>query len=147
MITRHWWVYVRPTLVGLVGLAFFALALTVPADLSLLPVLVSFVLLGRSGWVVVREYRDWFVITNIRVFRVHGMFGSSVSTMPLARIQDISLEKPALGRLLGFGHFVFESAAQTQGVREIRFVPHPDERNRQILELVHRPALRDARHG
>ena len=72
-----------------------------------------------------REHRDRFVITNMRVFRVHGVLSSNLATMPLSRILDITVKKPLQGRLLGYGHFVFESAAQEQGLRDIRYVGAP----------------------
>ena len=74
----------------------------------------------------------------MRVFRVHGVLSQQLATMPLSRILDITVVKPLHGRLLGFGHFVFESAAQEQGLREIRYVGRADER-----DLVH-PAGRAA---
>ena len=50
--------------------------------------------------------------------------------------------KPLLGRMLDFGHFIFESAAQEQGLRDIRFVPRPDERDLAIQRVVQRAGLR-----
>ena len=52
--------------------------------------------------------------------------------MPIARILDITVDKPILGRILGYGHFTFESAAQEQGIREIRYIGRPDERDLTI---------------
>lgn len=144
-VARHWWMLVRPALTGLLGLVLLCWVPFVPLDASAVLLLLALGLLLRAGYVAVRERRDRFVITNVRVFRVHGMVGSHVSSMPLSRILDISLDKPGLGRLLGYGHFCFESAAQAQGMREIRYVPRPDERNRRILELVHEPTLRAER--
>jgi len=65
--------------------------------------------------------------------------------MPLSRILDISVKKPLHGRLLGFGHFCFESAAQEQGLRDIRYVGRPDERDLAIQRVVQRAGLRGPR--
>ena len=92
-----------------------------------------------------REVRDRFVITNMRVFRVHGVLSQHLATMPLSRILDISVKKPLHGRLLGFGHFCFESAAQEQGLRDIRYVGRPDERDLSIQRVVQRAGLRGPR--
>jgi hypothetical protein len=62
--------------------------------------------------------------------------------MPLGRILDITVVKPLHGRLLGFGHFTFESAAQDQGLREIRYVARPDDRDLAIQRVVQRSGLR-----
>ena len=65
--------------------------------------------------------------------------------MPLSRILDISVKKPLHGRLLGFGHFMFESAAQEQGLRDIRYVGQPDQRDLSIQRVVQRSGLRGPR--
>ena len=71
---------------------------------------------------MVEEFRDRFVITNQRVFRVHGTFSTSRASVPLSRILDITVKKSLIGHWFGYGHFVFESAAQVQGLNEIRYV-------------------------
>ena len=73
---------------------------------------------------------------------IHGVLAQSLATMPLTRILDITVQKPLVGRLLGYGHFVFESAAQAQGLRDIRFVGRPDERDLTIQRVVQRSGLR-----
>jgi uncharacterized membrane protein YdbT with pleckstrin-like domain len=78
----------------------------------------------------------------MRVFRVRGVLGQSLATMPLHRILDITVDQPLLGRVLGYGHFVFESAAQEQGLRDIRFVPRPYQRDRAIQSIIQRSGLR-----
>ena len=40
--------------------------------------------------------------------------------------------------MFGYGHFVFESAAQEQGLRDIRFVGYPDKRDLTIQRVVQR---------
>ena len=60
--------------------------------------------------------------------------------MPLSRILDITVDKPITGRILGYGHFIFESAAQDQGLREIRYVARADERDLTIQRVVQGPA-------
>jgi hypothetical protein len=67
--------------------------------------------------------------------------------MPITRILDITVEKPFVGRLLGYGHFVFESAAQAQGLRDIRYIGDPDERDLTIQRVVQRAGLRGPRGG
>jgi hypothetical protein len=81
----------------------------------------------------------------MRVFRVNGVLSQNLTTMPLTRILDITVAKPLHGRILGFGHFIFESAAQEQGLREIRYVGRPDERDLAIQRVVQRSGLRGPR--
>src|SRR5690606_31704027 len=66
------------------------------------------------------EWRDVFVVTNWRVVRLSGVLTSRVATMPINRILDMTMTRSLLGRIAGYGHFVFESAAQEQGLREIK---------------------------
>jgi hypothetical protein len=78
------------------------------------------------------------VITNQRVFRVHGVFDTQRASVPLGRILDITVRKPWIGHLLGYGHFVFESAAQVQGLNVIRYVADIDERE-DALRMIMAP--------
>ena len=103
---------------------------------------VAVLLLLHAAWGGLGVARDRFVITNMRVFRVKGVLVRSHATMPLGRILDITVIKPMSGRLFGYGHFIFESAAQAQGLREIRFVGRPDERDLAIQRVVQRAGLR-----
>ncbi|MFC7505290.1 PH domain-containing protein, partial [Nocardioides sp. GCM10030258] len=108
-------------------------------------IIVAAGLLLHASWGGLAVLRDRFVITNMRVFRVHGVLSQSLATMPLSRILDISVKKPLHGRILGFGHFCFESAAQEQGLRDIRYVGRPDDRDLAIQRVVQRAGLRGPR--
>ena len=144
-VRRHWVAYVRPAIEGLVALALvFSLPL-VHADLAWVPFVLALALLLHGGWSWLQNRVDRFVITNMRVFRVHGVLSREQATMPLSRILDITVAKPLIGRILGYGHFVFESAAQEQGLRDIRFVGRPDERDLAIQRVVQRSGLRGPR--
>jgi hypothetical protein len=74
--------------------------------------------------------------------RIRGVFSQTVATTPIARVLDITLKKPIIGRMLGYGHFVFESAAQDQGFREIKWVSRPDDRDLTIQRVIQRTGLR-----
>ncbi len=142
VVRKHWVVYVVPAVVGLLGLTCVAAALVSTLDVALLPLLIGIALLVWSAWKALAANLDCFVITNMRVFRVKGVLVRSLATMPLGRILDITVVKPLQGRMLGYGHFTFESAAQAQGLRDIRYVPRPDERDLTIQRVVQRSGLR-----
>jgi hypothetical protein len=133
---------VVPAVVGLLGLTCVAAALVSTLDVALLPLLIGIAMLAWSAWKALAANLDCFVITNMRVFRVKGVLVRSLATMPLGRILDITVVKPLQGRMLGYGHFTFESAAQAQGLRDIRYVPRPDERDLTIQRVVQRSGLR-----
>lgn len=144
-VRKHGIVYVVPGLIGAAGLALLAAALVAPVEVAWLPLVAGLVLLGWGGWRALALNLDRFVITNMRVFRVKGVLSRSLATMPLGRILDITVVKPMSGRVFGYGHFTFESAAQDQGLREIGFVGRPDERDLAIQRVVQRAGLRGPR--
>jgi hypothetical protein len=144
-VKHHWVAYVRPTLETIGALVLLGLTPFIAMGIAWLPLLVAFALLLHAGWGALREHRDRFVITNMRVFRVHGVLSQNLATMPLSRILDITVVKPLHGRLLGFGHFCFESAATEQGLRDIRYVGQPDQRDLAIQRVVQRSGLRGPR--
>jgi len=146
-VRRHWIVYVLPVaeLALALVLMFVGTFVIQPADHGGWLVLVGLALTLHASWVTVRERRECFVVTNMRVFRLHGVLSTHRATMPLSRILDINVDKPIHGRLLGFGHLTFESAAQDQGLREIRYVARADERDLKIQRVVQVVGLRGPR--
>ncbi len=141
-VSHHWVVFVVPVLEYLLALAVLIALPFFPVDLAWLPLVLAFVIALHATYRSLVEHMDRFVITNMRVFRVNGVFSQQLATMPLSRILDITVQKPLRGRVLGYGHFVFESAAQAQGLRDIRFVARPDERDLAIQRVVQRAGLR-----
>ena len=147
-VRRHWVAYVRPAVEAWLALVLLAVgAFVVDMDAGWAFIVPALALMGHAAWVFVRERRECFVITNMRVFRLNGVLAHHLATMPLTRILDISVTKPLHGRILGFGHFVFESAAQEQGLKEIRYVARADERDLTIQRVVQRSGLRGPRVG
>lgn len=144
-VLHHWVAYVRPGIEAVLALLVLVAVPFVHVNVAWLLLLLAAGLLLHSAWCTVRERRDRFVITNMRVFRVHGVLNTHLATMPLSRILDISVKKPILGRMVGYGHFCFESAAQDQGLRDIRYVGRPDDRDLAIQRVVQRSGLRGPR--
>ena len=144
-VRHHWIVFVKPVIVGFAGLLAVISVPFISVELGWFPFLLGFALLLYAGWKALAQHMDRFVITNMRVFRVNGVLTQHLATMPLTRILDITVVKPLYGRILGFGHFVFESAAQEQGLRDIRFVGRPDQRDLVIQRVVQRAGLRGPR--
>lgn len=141
-VGHHWVVYTLPALEVLGAVALLCATPFVALGIAWVPMLLAFGVTLHALWLALAEHMDRFVVTNMRVFRVHGVLGQQVATMPLSRILDITVTKPLQGRLLGYGHFVFESAAQEQGLRDIRYVARPDERDLAIQRVVARAGLR-----
>ena len=140
-VRKHW--VVSLPWIGVMALSIPAFFLMIVArGFFWVPLLVGFYLLGLGFWKAHVAHMDRFVITNMRVFRIHGVFNTHLATMPMTRILDISLEQSMLGKIFDYGHLVFESAAQAQGLRDIRYVAHPAERDLTIQRVIQRSGLR-----
>jgi membrane protein YdbS with pleckstrin-like domain len=85
------------------------------------------VLLIRLIWKTVNWAVDYFVITSERILLTSGVFTRSVAMMPLSKVTDMSFHRSFVGRMLGFGDFVVESAGQDQALRRIDHIPYPEQ--------------------
>lgn len=140
-VPKHWAANIA--WYGLILLSAGVFLLMIPARAFFwAPLALGLVGLVIGVWKCHVNYMDRFVITNMRVFRVHGVFNQHLATMPMTRILDISLRQSFAGQLCGYGHFVFESAAQDQGLRDITFVARPEERDLTIQRVIQRAGLR-----
>lgn len=142
VVHQHWVSYTRPVLIGLAGLGVWVLVPFTPVRIGWFPILLGVALLCWAVFMGLQRNIDRFVITSDRVFRVHGLLNRSEAEMPLTRILDTTVYKPLLGRLLNYGHFTFESAAQDQGLKEIRYVRNIDERRLLIQRVTRNAGLR-----
>lgn len=141
-VRKHWAAIVGAVLEMLAAVPALLLLAWVPQQIYWLPLFLALFLVLHGLWRILQARMDRFVITNMRVFRVHGILSQRIATMPISRILDISVHTPIIGRVIGYGHFVFESAAQDQGLREIRFVGSPDQRGATIQRVIQRSGLR-----
>jgi uncharacterized membrane protein YdbT with pleckstrin-like domain len=85
---------------------------------------------------VAARQATYFTVTDKRMILVSGFMVRKVAMMPLARVTDMSFQRSALGRLLGYGEFIVESAGQEQALRTINFLPHPEQLYLEVCGLV-----------
>lgn len=142
IVEHHWAAYAIPIIEAIVAAGLLVLVGFGPAGYSMAPLVVAGLLVVHAVWGTLVASRDRFVITNLRVFRISGVLTQKRAIMPMVRILDLTVNQPLMGRICGYGHFIIESAAQEQGLREIRYVGRPDERDKTIQRLV---ALRGQR--
>lgn len=133
---------IMPAVLGLFGAMFLFILMPFLRGWYWIALLAGLAVFAVCLWRIHSEYMDRFVITNMRVFRVHGILSQHTATMPMQRILDIAVQKPFWGRVFGYGHFIFESAAQAQGLRDIRYVGRPDERDLTIQRVIQRSGVR-----
>jgi hypothetical protein len=99
---------------------------------------VFFFLLARLMWEVLNWQHNWFVATDKRLLLRYGLIVHKVAMMPLLKVTDMSYVRSIPGQFLGYGKFVLESAGQDQALREVKWVPRPDETYRAICaEIFH----------
>ncbi|MGA8987944.1 PH domain-containing protein [Aeromicrobium sp.] len=142
---HHPIVYVRPVAELIAAVVMVVLAVVGPVQIGWLPMMLAFGLFGHAAFLALRDHRDVFVLTDMRVFRVSGIFSTRRATVPINRILDVTVERPLLGRWLKYGHMTFESAAQEQGVRNIRYIGHVDKIDHAIQKVVQEAGLRGRR--
>ncbi len=94
------------------------------------------VLFVWQGWKIATWWRRYFVVTENRLMLVTSLFFTDVAMMPLAKVTDMRLRESTLGRVLGYGEFIVESAGQEQALSHVRFVPYPAQMYQQILSLI-----------
>jgi uncharacterized membrane protein YdbT with pleckstrin-like domain len=141
-VHKAWPASMWPWVRVFVAIPFIPAAWVYDSTLFWLILLVAGGVAAQGLWRVIEEYRDRFVITNERVFRVHGNLSIQRATVPLMRILDITVKKPFVGRILNYGHFVFESAAQVQGLDKISYVKDIDKRDYALQRTMQRAGLR-----
>jgi hypothetical protein len=76
---------------------------------------------------------SYVVITAYRILCVgHNLLRSGVSlSLPISQVQDIRLDRPTAGRLLGYGTLASESAGLA-----LRFIPYPEQLYIEMCGLI-----------
>jgi uncharacterized membrane protein YdbT with pleckstrin-like domain len=96
----------------------------------------ALVVVLRFAYVVVDWWVERIVITDKRFMLTTGVFTTRVAMMPIGKVTDLTYERPAVGRMFGYGTLVVESAGQIQGLNRIEYLPHPERVYDAISELV-----------
>lgn len=98
--------------------------------------LLLYLIWKTASWSV-----DYFVVTSIRMLVIEGVLARDVAMMPLALVTGIRLRRSAMGRLLGYGQFILKPVGQDQALRNINFLPYPEQLHLEVCSLLFpRPA-------
>jgi uncharacterized membrane protein YdbT with pleckstrin-like domain len=139
IVPRHWIIVAGPFLWGIAAL-IGAGVLTAVVDASQPATTYIWLLaLGVLAWVSYRYlawYVERFIVTDRRLLLVTGLINRRVAVMPLRKVTDMTYERTGVGRLLGYGEFVIESAAQDQALRKVDYLPNPDALYQRVSQLL-----------
>jgi hypothetical protein len=144
-VRLHWFHLARHILIAL---AATALAVWVDVEVSLTPggkLLHNGSILFFWGaalwllWRVLNWRRDWFVATDKRFLLFYGFIRRRVAMMPLLKVTDMTYDRSLLGRVVGYGKFMLESAGQDQALSTIDHVPDADTHYRAICTQLFGP--------
>lgn|SRR5215470_13415599 len=144
-LRRHWAFVLRrmlETVLALVVAFALSFVLRKATDLSSVWLLQSilwyvalFVLL-RFTYYLVEWWVERIVVTDKRFMITTGIFTTKIAMMPISKVTDLTYQRNLLGRMLGYGTLIVESAGQIQALNRIEFVPRPEEVFDAISELV-----------
>ena len=138
-VHQHPAVLILPIFEALVGLAIagWLSTLTHGNGVALLVIWALWaVLLLRLLWKVLDWSLNYFVITSQRLLLAQGFLLRKVNMMPLAKVTDMSFQRSAMGQLLGYGEFIVESAGQDQALRNVDYLPYPEQLYLEVCGLI-----------
>jgi uncharacterized membrane protein YdbT with pleckstrin-like domain len=145
-VRRHPAVLIKPIAVVLAGLAIAAVISTTIARHNGTAVAAVWILWGvLLLWLVYKVVEwsvDYFIVTSRRMLLATGVFTRKVAMMPLVKVTDMSFQRSALGRLLGYGEFILESAGQDQALRVVDHLPYPEQLYLEVCGLIF-PGMKD----
>ncbi len=139
-VHRHPAVLIGPIFVVLVGLAIAGLVSNAIAhgnNTAILIIWIAWALLLVRLAVKVYEWSDtYFVVTSQRMLLQTGLVTKKVNMMPLSKVTDMSFRRSSMGRLLGYGEFILESAGQDQALRVVDHLPYPEQLYLEVCGLI-----------
>jgi len=139
-VHQHPAVLIGPIFELLVGLAIAGWLTNSVAHGNGTVILIIWILwllvLLRTGVKVFEWNENYFVVTSQRMLLSTGLVTKKVNMMPLAKVTDMSFQRSTLGRILGYGEFILESAGQDQALRIVDHLPYPEQLYLEVCGLI-----------
>jgi uncharacterized membrane protein YdbT with pleckstrin-like domain len=139
-VHQHPAILIRPIFEVLIGLAIAGWLTNSIANGNGTAILVIWVIWGlvllRLAIKVWEWLETYFVVTSQRFLLASGIVTRKVNMMPLAKVTDMSFQRSAMGRLLGFGEFILESAGQDQALTNVDYLPYPEQLYLEVCGLI-----------
>ena len=141
----HWAKLMGPAAAVLVALflTLWIAASTTDMAATGLALCVFGVVCAWAAWKVLEWRCEWFIATDRRLLKTYGLITQRVAMMPLVKVTDMSYDRTIMGRILGYGQFVMESAGQDQALSHIDYIPEPDDKYQAMCETIFGRDLRD----
>jgi hypothetical protein len=139
IVPRHWIMVAGPFLWGLGALLGAGILTAMIAAEQPMTTYIWLLALAVLAWTTYRFlswYVERFMVTDRRLVLVTGLITRKVAVIPLRKVTDMTYQRTVLGRLLGYGELVIESAAQDQALREVDFLPNPDALYQRVSQLL-----------
>lgn len=77
-----------------------------------------------------------FVVTSQRLLLVTGFVTRDIQTIPLIKAVQLGLRRSFMGRLLGYGRFVLDGADARYGIRNVNFLPYPEQLYLEVMGMI-----------
>ncbi|GGB76644.1 PH domain-containing protein [Knoellia flava] len=142
MVRQHWFSQIRPISL-FVGLLFLATYVEAEAPQTrggaMLANFFWYAVLAGGGyltWRYLNWRHDWFVATDKRFLLFYGFIRRKVAMMPLTKVTDMTFDRSVMGRIIGYGTFLLESAGQDQALGHIEYVPDANRHYRAICTVL-----------
>ena len=139
-VHQHPAVLIRPIFEVLIGLAIAGWLTTAFAKGNGTAVLVIWILWGLVFLRLVIKVFEWgetyFVVTSQRFILATGLLTRKVNMMPLSKVTDMSFQRSTMGRILGYGEFILESAGQDQALNKVDHLPYPEQLYLEVCGLI-----------
>jgi hypothetical protein len=142
MVRQHWFSQVRPVAI-FVALLFLATFVEAEAPQTRGGAMLAnfFWYAALAGtlyllWRYLNWRHDWFVATDKRFLLFYGFIRRKVAMMPLTKVTDMTFDRSIMGRIIGYGTFLLESAGQDQALGHIEYVPQAERHYRAICTVL-----------
>ena len=139
-VHQHPAILIRPIFEVLIGLAIAGWLSNAVAHGNGAVILVIWILWAIVFLRLVVKVFEWgetyFVVTSQRFLLATGILNRKVNMMPLAKVTDMSFQRSAMGRILGYGEFVLESAGQDQALNRVDHLPYPEQLYLEVCGLI-----------
>jgi len=139
-VHQHPAILIRPIFEVLIGLAIAGWLSSVVAHGNTAVILVIWIVWGLVLLRLVVKVFEWgetyFVVTSQRFLLATGIVTRKVNMMPLTKVTDMSFQRSAMGRILGYGEFILESAGQDQALTNVDYLPYPEQLYLEVCGLI-----------